>query len=252
MVTTQKLRVVFYLVGIFKTSSMRDSISSNVARTLRRRRGEEPGYIEGLQQRAGSLNIKRVLQIKENQTSQVKEFSTFLCMGRCKSRGWLNSLLLQASQLFCVNILCFHILSSFGAYCREWLKPDDCQIAGIVLFPGCPQAHTGRLQSLMTVTSLFTDMAGNSPSLKFIRCCFSVSKGFEQHTLPNTFVLCTKFLEFCRRIPAVSSVFKNLEPGTPAQILMMGQKGVTNYMSLLPPSPTMMEDRLIKRMCQWV
>ena len=27
MVTTQKLRVVFYLVGIFKTSSMRDSIS---------------------------------------------------------------------------------------------------------------------------------------------------------------------------------------------------------------------------------
>ena len=66
MVTTQKLRVVFYLVGIFKTSSMRDSISSNVARTLRRRRGEEPGYIEGLQQRAGSLNIKRVLQIKEN------------------------------------------------------------------------------------------------------------------------------------------------------------------------------------------
>ena len=66
MVTTQKLRVVFYLVGIVKTSSVRDSISSNVERTLRRRQGEEPGYIEGLQQRAGRLNIKRVLRIKEN------------------------------------------------------------------------------------------------------------------------------------------------------------------------------------------
>ena len=154
------------MVGIVKTSSVRDSISSNVERTLRRRQGEEPGYIEGLQQRAGRLNIKRVLRIKENQTSQVKEFSTFLCMGRCKSLGWLKSFLLQAFQLFCVSILCFHILSSVGAYRREWLKPDDCQIAGSVLFPGCPEAHTGRLQSLMPVTSLFTDTAGNTPSLK--------------------------------------------------------------------------------------
>ena len=54
------------MVGIVKTSSVRDSISSNVERTLRRRQGEEPGYIEGLQQRAGRLNIKRVLRIKEN------------------------------------------------------------------------------------------------------------------------------------------------------------------------------------------
>ena len=42
----------------------------------------EPGYTEVLQQRAGSLNIKTQLLIKENQISQVKEFSALLYMGR--------------------------------------------------------------------------------------------------------------------------------------------------------------------------
>ena len=39
-----------------------------------------------LQRRADSRN-KKLLLIKENWISQVKEFSTFLCMGRCKSLG---------------------------------------------------------------------------------------------------------------------------------------------------------------------
>ena len=33
------------------------------------------------------------ITIKENQKSQDKEFSTFLCVGRCKSLGQLKSLL---------------------------------------------------------------------------------------------------------------------------------------------------------------
>ena len=40
---------------------------------------EEPGYIGVLQQKPGSQNIKRLLLTKENQTSQVNEFSAFLC-----------------------------------------------------------------------------------------------------------------------------------------------------------------------------
>ena len=47
------------------------------------------GYKEALQQRASSLKIKRLLLIKENHTSQVKEFSV-LCMGRCKNPGSLK------------------------------------------------------------------------------------------------------------------------------------------------------------------
>ena len=72
---------MFYSVGIFRTSSLGGSISSNPERTALRRREEEPGCTEVLRQRAASLNIKRLLIIKENQISQVKEFSTFLCMG---------------------------------------------------------------------------------------------------------------------------------------------------------------------------
>ena len=38
-------------------------------------------------------NVKRLSLIKENQIPQVKEFSAFLCMGRCKSLGSLKSFL---------------------------------------------------------------------------------------------------------------------------------------------------------------
>ena len=52
--------------------------------------GEEPGYIRVLQPKEGSREVKRLLLIKENQISQVKEFSAFLCMGKCKSLGSLK------------------------------------------------------------------------------------------------------------------------------------------------------------------
>ena len=81
-------------------------------RTELKRSGEEPGYIEVLQQRAGSLNIKRLLLIKENQISQVKEFSTFLCIGRCKSLSSLESFLPYASQLSGPVSFIVHIWSS--------------------------------------------------------------------------------------------------------------------------------------------
>ena len=41
----------------------------------------EPGYVGVLQQRPFNHKIKRFLFVKENQTSLVKEFSPFLCMG---------------------------------------------------------------------------------------------------------------------------------------------------------------------------
>ena len=44
-----------------------------------------------LQQRAGSLNIKRLLLIKGNQTSQVKDFGASLRVGRGQGLGSLKS-----------------------------------------------------------------------------------------------------------------------------------------------------------------
>ena len=49
---------MFYLVGIFRILSQGDGILSDPERTALRRRGEEPGYTEVFQQRAGSLNSK--------------------------------------------------------------------------------------------------------------------------------------------------------------------------------------------------
>ena len=52
---------MFYSVEIFKTLNPGDSISNDPERTVLRRQGEEKGYIEVLQQRTGSVNIKRLL-----------------------------------------------------------------------------------------------------------------------------------------------------------------------------------------------
>ena len=68
------------MAGIFRTLSLGGSLSSDLQRTAPRRLGEESGYIEVLRKRLSSLNIKILLSIKENQISQVQEFSTFLCM----------------------------------------------------------------------------------------------------------------------------------------------------------------------------
>ena len=81
------------MVGIFRASSSRESISSNPEKTTPKRREKEPGYMELLQQITGKPNIKRLLLIKENQISPVKEFSAFLHKGRCKSLGSLISFL---------------------------------------------------------------------------------------------------------------------------------------------------------------
>ena len=69
---------MFYLVEIFRIPSPGDSTSSDPEKTAPRRQVEEPGYLEVLQQRAGRLNIKRLVFIEGNKISQIKECSTFL------------------------------------------------------------------------------------------------------------------------------------------------------------------------------
>ena len=56
-----------------------------------------------------------------------------------------------------------HPAFPLGAHLREWLQPSGFWLESIVL-PGCLRG----LESLMTVTSSFTDMAGNTPFLKNI------------------------------------------------------------------------------------
>ena len=89
-----------------------DTASQTARRDLSEEVREEPGYVGVLQQSPRSWNIKRLLLIKENQTSQVREFSAYLCMGRCMSLGSLKSFLWYARSLSRVSTPFFPILSS--------------------------------------------------------------------------------------------------------------------------------------------
>ena len=66
---TKQLRIIFYLADFLRTSSLGSSLSDSSEGLFKEVR-EESGF---LQQKADSRYIKRLLLIKENQISQVKE-----------------------------------------------------------------------------------------------------------------------------------------------------------------------------------
>ena len=107
--------------------------------------------------------------MKENQISQVKEFSAFPCKGRCKSLGPLKLLLSYASQLSEASIPRFSHPEFLSAHSREWVQPRGCQInqvfSSILTALRAQEFTMGMLESPMTVTSLLTNMAGNTPFL---------------------------------------------------------------------------------------
>ena len=101
---------------------------------------EEPGYIRVLRQRLGCENSKRLLLIKENQISQVNEFSAFQWRGRCKNFGSLKSVPFFAPKLSKANILFFSIPSPLRVHSYGWLQwLRVWQQAPICLYPEFPQ-----------------------------------------------------------------------------------------------------------------
>ena len=97
--------------------------------------------------------------MKENQITQVKEFSAFLRMGRCKSLGPLKSFLSYTPQLAGASVLWFHILDLLSS---ELTTESGCSLMaaswqGFFFPPEFPEgslAHIRGLQLVMTVTSL--------------------------------------------------------------------------------------------------
>ena len=69
-------RELFYLVEIFRTSSLGGSISNNPERTeiCSEEVHRKLGHIQVLQQKLGNQEHQRLLLMKENQISQIKEF----------------------------------------------------------------------------------------------------------------------------------------------------------------------------------
>ena len=120
---------MFYSVGSFRTSSLGVSISSRLERTALRRWGEESGYVGVCNKGQVVWTSKLFGGIKENQLPQVKEFSTFLYMGRCKGLGSLKSVLFIYISAIWGPVSCnFSHPEFFRSPCREWLYPDGCWI----------------------------------------------------------------------------------------------------------------------------
>ena len=159
---------MLYSMVIFRTSSLGYSISSNPERSgpWRLGVGREVRLYRSLQEGACSSNIKRLLLIKEVQISQIKELSDFICMGRCKI-SWLTEII----PFVCILAIwgqcpaSFHISLSSSVLARS--ASNSMAIGQQALFfLGVLWAQKfifGRLEQLMAVTSLFIDMAGNTP-----------------------------------------------------------------------------------------
>ena len=91
------------------------------------------------QTEAGGLNIKRLLQLKENQVTQV---SSFLCTGSSFQESGLTEIIpLIAPQLSGASILCFHILHFLKTHYWEWLQSNGCWMAGVLSFLSSLRAH---------------------------------------------------------------------------------------------------------------
>ena len=137
--------------------------------------GSGRSYIELCNQDQVVWTSEVFLWVKENKISQVKEFSAFLCMVRCKSLGWLKSFLSYASQISGASILYFSHPDFLWAHRREWLQPDDCQITGISLlvYPHGSGIYMWKARiadecdmvELPSWLNLFTVVAGNTPFL---------------------------------------------------------------------------------------
>ena len=99
--------------------------------------------------------------------SQVKEFSAFLCMGRCKSLGSLKSFLWYAPRLSGASVRCF-LRAPLGSGCS--LMAARWQVF-FVSFLSSLRAHqltiSGGCNCLWLWHPLFTGMAGSILFLTF-------------------------------------------------------------------------------------
>ena len=114
--------VLEHLTTALKEKTQAVSLGQSISALFKEMR-KESRYLGVFATKTGGQNIKkRLLLIKENQVSQVKEFRAFLCPGSCKNLGSLKSFIWCASQLSGASILYFLILSLLRVHCSWRLQ----------------------------------------------------------------------------------------------------------------------------------
>ena len=122
IVATWMLRVTFYSVGIFRTSSPGDSISSNPERSAPRRLGEESGYIEVCYKGQVVWTSKAFLWIKKTRYLKLRNLALFYIWEDTKVWAhWNRSLHVHLSYLGPVSCDFSHP-KFLSAHRREWLQ----------------------------------------------------------------------------------------------------------------------------------
>ena len=80
--------------------------------------GAQPGYIEILKQRTGSLSSKDYCKPKKIRYPKLRSspFSVFFCVGKMQESGHIKIIPLLCTSVCGASILCFHILSFLRAH----------------------------------------------------------------------------------------------------------------------------------------
>ena len=79
--TTERLNWTDILFGGLSDCLSLEHRNSDNSETAPKRQGKDKSFCN---KRPGSLNIKKLQLVEENQISQIKEFSIFPCMGKCE------------------------------------------------------------------------------------------------------------------------------------------------------------------------
>ena len=125
---------MFYLVGIFRTSSPGDSLSSNPERIALRMWGQESGYIEICNKRHVVWTSKIFLWIKTRYL-RLRNLELFLYGKMQESGHWNHSLHMHLDYPEPTSCCLLTFWAPLGLAVGSGCSPDGCQITGIFLLP---------------------------------------------------------------------------------------------------------------------
>ena len=102
---------------------------------------EEPRYTGVSATNTGIQNIKILLLLEKNQTSQVTQCNTFLCKRKCKMLGSLNPFF-NVYLSYLGSISCVSLQSLLGVHCRGVTEVADGLREGMLFLSGVPSGLT--------------------------------------------------------------------------------------------------------------
>ena len=122
-------------------TSVWDTDSQVALRNYSKEVREEPRYTGVSATNTGIQNIKILLLLKKNQTSQVTQCNAFLCIRKCKMLGSLNPFF-NVYLSYLGSISCVSLQSLLRVHCRGVTEVTDGLMEGMAFLSGVPSGLT--------------------------------------------------------------------------------------------------------------